>query len=152
LVGAGTVLMPEQVDAARDAGAGFALAPGFDLATVRHCAASAFPFVPGVATASDIQAALAAGCRVLKFFPAEPLGGARGLEILAAPFAHLGVKYLPLGGIDEGNAPAYLRLPAVAAVGGSWIAARELIRSCAWDEIRRRAGQAVALAPHSVST
>ena len=111
LVGAGTVLTPEQADLARDAGADFALAPGLDVPTVRHCGASGIPFVPGIATPSDIQAALAAGCRLLKFFPAEPLGGARGLGILAAPFAHLGVTYLPLGGIDKENVSAYLKVP-----------------------------------------
>jgi len=146
LLGAGTVLLPEQADAARAAGADFALAPGFDAATARHCEAIGLPLVPGVATASDIQAALREGFRLLKWFPAEPLGGARGLRALAAPFAHLGVRYLPLGGIDEVKAPAYLTEPAVAAVGGSWIAPTELIRRREWEAIRGRAAAAVALA------
>jgi len=146
LLGAGTVLLPEQANAARAAGADFALAPGFDLATARHCSAIGLPFVPGVATASDIQAALREGFRLLKWFPAEPLGGARGLRALAAPFAHLGVRYLPLGGIDEAKAPAYLAEPAVAAVGGSWIAPADLIRRREWETIRSRAAAAVALA------
>lgn len=146
LLGAGTVLLPEQADAARAAGADFALAPGFDAVTARHCGAIGLPFVPGVATASDIQAALREGFRLLKWFPAEPLGGARGLRALAAPFAHLGVRYLPLGGIDEVKAPAYLAEPAVAAVGGSWIAPQDLIRRREWETIRRRAAAAVALA------
>jgi 2-dehydro-3-deoxyphosphogluconate aldolase/(4S)-4-hydroxy-2-oxoglutarate aldolase len=146
LLGAGTVLLPEQADAARAAGADFALAPGFDLATARHCGAIGLPFVPGVATASEIQAALREGFRLLKWFPAEPLGGARGLRALAAPFAHLGVRYLPLGGIDEAKAPAYLAEPAVAAVGGSWIAPADLIRRREWETIRSRAAAAVALA------
>jgi 2-dehydro-3-deoxyphosphogluconate aldolase / (4S)-4-hydroxy-2-oxoglutarate aldolase len=145
LLGAGTVLSPGQADAAKEAGAGFALAPGFDLATVRRCAEIEFPFVPGVATASDIQAALGAGCRLLKFFPAEPLGGVKGLRTLAAPFAHLGVKYLPLGGIDLAKAPGYLGEPCVAAVGGSWIATAELIRSQAWGVIQQNARAAAAL-------
>lgn len=146
LLGAGTVLLPEQADAARAAGADFALAPGFDGATARHCSAIGLPFVPGVATASDIQAALREGFRLLKWFPAEPLGGARGLRALAAPFAHLGVRYLPLGGIDEAKAPAYLAEAAVAAVGGSWIAPSDLIRRREWETIRSRAAAAVALA------
>jgi 2-dehydro-3-deoxyphosphogluconate aldolase/(4S)-4-hydroxy-2-oxoglutarate aldolase len=145
LLGAGTVLLPEQADAAQAAGADFALAPGLDVATARHCGAIGLPFVPGVATASDIQAALREGFRLLKWFPAEPLGGARGLRALAAPFAHLGVRYLPLGGIDEAKATAYLAEPAVAAVGGSWIAPAELIRARAWDAIRSRAAAAVAI-------
>ncbi len=146
LLGAGTVLLPEQADAASAAGADFALAPGFDLATARHCGVIGLPFVPGVATASDIQAALREGFRLLKWFPAEPLGGTRGLRALAAPFAHLGVRYLPLGGIDEAKATAYLAEPAVAAVGGSWIAPADLIRRREWETIRSRAAAVVALA------
>ncbi len=146
LLGAGTVLLAEQADAARAAGADFALAPGFDVATARRCGAIGLPFVPGVATASEVQAALREGLRLLKWFPAEPLGGPLGLRALAAPFAHLGVRYLPLGGIDETKAPAYLAEPAVAAVGGSWIAPSELIRRREWETIRCRAAAAVALA------
>ena len=147
LLGAGTVLTAAQAEAVKAAGADFALAPGFDLATVRRSGEIGLPCVPGVATASDIQAALGAGCRLLKFFPAEPLGGVRGLRILAAPFAHLEVRYLPLGGIDLAKTPAYLAEPGVAAVGGSWIAPPELIRRRAWDVIRQQAAAAAALAP-----
>lgn len=145
LLGAGTVLSPDQADAAHAAGADFALAPGLDAATVRHCAALGFPFIPGVATPSDIQSAVVLGCRLLKFFPAKPMGGLRGLETLAAPFAHLGVRYVPLGGIDADDAVAYAASPLVAAVGGSWIASPDSIRRRAWDEIRERALRAVSL-------
>jgi len=146
LLGAGTVLTPAQADAAKAAGADFALAPGLDAATVRHCAAIGLPFIPGVATASDIQAALGLGCTFLKWFPAEPLGGVKGLRTLAAPFRHLGVRYLPLGGISAETTGAYLAEPDVAAVGGSWIATPELIRRGAWDEIARHARTAAELA------
>jgi 2-dehydro-3-deoxyphosphogluconate aldolase / (4S)-4-hydroxy-2-oxoglutarate aldolase len=145
LIGAGTVLNPEQAEAAKLAGADFALAPGLDVPTVRHCAQIGLPFIPGVATASEIQAALAAGCRLLKFFPAESLGGVRGLRTLATPFAHLGISYLPLGGIDLAKAAGYLAEPHVAAVGGSWIATPELIRNHAWDVIQQNARAATAL-------
>lgn len=145
LLGAGTVLTAEQADAAKAAGADFALAPGLDIATLRHCGRIELPMVPGVATASDIQAALREGCRLLKFFPAEPLGGLRGLQTLAAPFAHLGVRYVLMGGIDAARAPAYLADPAVAAVGGSWMAPAALIRRRAWDELRAAAAQTAAL-------
>lgn len=146
LIGAGTVLTPEQADEANEAGADFALAPGLDAATVRRCAEIGLPFIPGVATPSDVQAAIALGCRLLKFFPAEPHGGVRGLRILAAPFAHMGVRYLPLGGIDAASAAEYLAEPGVAAVGGSWIAPPDLIRNGDWDSIRQRATEAVRLA------
>jgi 2-dehydro-3-deoxyphosphogluconate aldolase/(4S)-4-hydroxy-2-oxoglutarate aldolase len=144
LVGAGTVLTADQAVAARQAGADFALAPGFDASIVERCADIGLPFVPGVATASEIQAAVTRGCRLLKFFPAESLGGMRGLSTLATPFAHLGLSYLPLGGIDLAKAPGYLMEPHVAAVGGSWIATPELIRRRAWDVIREQAAHAVA--------
>jgi len=141
LLGAGTVLSPAQADAVLAAGADFALAPGWDPATARHCADIGLPFVPGVATASEIQAAVAHGCRILKLFPAEPLGGVRGLRVLAAPFAHLGVRFVPLGGITAESSAAYLAEPLVAAVGGSWIATPEAIRRRAWDEIRQNAAR-----------
>lgn len=142
LLGAGTVLNPQQAEAAREAGADFALAPGLDEATVRHCAAIGLPFVPGVGTASEIQAALVLGCRLLKFFPAEALGGVRGLVTLAAPFSHLDVGYLPLGGIEATRAPAYLAEQCVVAVGGSWIATRELIHAREWVKIKLQAAHA----------
>jgi 2-dehydro-3-deoxyphosphogluconate aldolase/(4S)-4-hydroxy-2-oxoglutarate aldolase len=144
-LGAGTVLTPAQADLAQDAGADFALAPGFDAATVTHCARLGLPFIPGVATASEVQQAINLGCRVLKFFPAEALGGARGLRLLNAPFEHLGLRFVPLGGIDAGLAPGYLAQRCVAAVGGSWIASAERIRRAAWSEIREQAAAASAL-------
>lgn len=144
LLGAGTVLTPDQADKAREAGANFALAPGLDAATVRHCEQVALPFIPGVATASEIQAASALGCRWLKWFPAGPLGGVSALRTLAAPFRHFGVKYLPLGGISFAMLKDYLAEPDVGAVGGSWIAPTELVRLRNWDEIKQRASQATA--------
>lgn len=145
LLGAGTILTPGQAAEARAAGADFGLAPGLDAATVRYCTELGLPFVPGAATASDIQAAWLLGCRCLKIFPAEAIGGAAGLRTLTGPFAHLPVSFLPLGGIREETLPAYLALPAVAAVGGSWIAPAELIRQADWAEITRRAARAQKL-------
>lgn len=153
-LGAGTVLTPAQADLARAAGADFALAPGLDEETVRHCARIGLPFIPGVATASEIQKAVNLGCRFLKLFPAEALGGARGLRMLNAPFEHLGLRYLPLGGIDATLAGGYLAQRCVATVGGSWIASAERIRRQAWDEIREQAAAAVAIGgskPTSIS-
>lgn len=144
LLGAGTVLTPDQADNAREAGADFALAPGLDAATVRHCEQVALPFIPGVATASEIQAAIALGCRWLKWFPAGPLGGAGALRTLAAPFRHLGVRYLPLGGISVDVLKDYLAERDVGAVGGSWIAPTELVRLRSWKEIEQRASMATA--------
>lgn len=149
LVGAGTVLSKEQVDAAVDAGAQFGVAPGLNEALVEYAMGKGLPFFPGVATASEIERALVMGCKLLKFFPAEPAGGVKLLKSLSAPYAHTGVKFIPLGGINASNAPDYLCLPTVAAIGGSWIADRKVISEGNWQEITRRASEAVAMRPQA---
>jgi 2-dehydro-3-deoxyphosphogluconate aldolase/(4S)-4-hydroxy-2-oxoglutarate aldolase len=147
LVGAGTVVRPEQVDRAVAAGARFIVSPGFSAAVVRRCRQAGVPVIPGVATASEVQAAGEEGLDVLKFFPAEPLGGLAMLRALAAPFP--GVRFVPTGGIGAAQLPGYLAEPRVLAVGGSWLVAPELVAAGAWDEITRRTADAVALASRS---
>jgi 2-dehydro-3-deoxyphosphogluconate aldolase/(4S)-4-hydroxy-2-oxoglutarate aldolase len=88
-------------------------------------------------TPSDIEAAYEEGCTVVKLFPSEPLGGLKFLKSLAAPYDHLGIKYIPLGGVSLENLPQYLSSPAILAVGGSWLGPRELIRKKDWDQISR---------------
>lgn len=144
LVGAGTVVRPDQVDRAVAAGARFIVSPGFSPAVVRHCAQVGVPVVPGVATATEIQAAREEGLDLLKFFPAEPLGGLAMLKALAAPFP--GVRFVPTGGITAAQLGDYLAHPSVAAVGGSWMVAPTLIAAGAWDEITRLTADAVAIA------
>lgn len=144
LVGAGTVVRPEQVDRAVAAGARFIVSPGFSPTVVRHCQQVGVPVVPGVATASDIQAAGEQGLDVLKLFPAEPLGGLAMLKALAAPFP--GVRFVPTGGITAAQLGDYLAHPSVAAVGGSWMVAPKLIAAGAWEEITRLTADAVAIA------
>lgn len=104
----------------------------------------ALPVFPGVATATDIQAALRHGLETVKFFPAQALGGLSPISALAAPFP--GVSFIPTGGIDVSNAPAYLRHPAVSAVGGSWMVPRARIEAGDWDGVAALAAQARALA------
>lgn len=145
LVGAGTVLSPAQVAQVIDAGADFAVAPGCNPRVLAAAGAANFPFGPGIATPSDIEAALEHGCNLLKFFPAEPSGGLAYLKTMTAPYAHLGLKYVPLGGINETTAAAYLAEPSVAALGGSWIAPRELIQKQDFAEIADRARRIRAL-------
>jgi 2-dehydro-3-deoxyphosphogluconate aldolase/(4S)-4-hydroxy-2-oxoglutarate aldolase len=145
LVGAGTILTKDQVDAAADAGARFGVAPGLNESVVRHAMEKELVFCPGVMTASEIELALMMGCKLLKFFPAEPAGGVKLLKALSAPYAHTGVRFIPLGGINAANAIEYLSLPAVAAIGGSWIANRELIANKNWQEITKRAQAARGL-------
>ncbi len=144
LVGAGTVLDRASVEAARAAGASFGLAPGFDAAVVAEARAAGLPFAPGVMTPSELGAALALGVRLLKFFPAGIAGGPAALEGIAAPFRHLGPRFIPTGGVTEATLGDWLRDPAVLAVGGTWVARPADMRGGRWGEISARARAAVA--------
>ncbi|GAA3755007.1 bifunctional 4-hydroxy-2-oxoglutarate aldolase/2-dehydro-3-deoxy-phosphogluconate aldolase [Plantactinospora mayteni] len=141
LVGAGTVLTPAQVDQAADAGARFVVSPGFSPAVVRHCQQRGLPVFPGAATATEIQMALDAGLETVKFFPAEQLGGVGMVKALAAPFRS--VRFIPTGGVNTGNLGDYLALPAVLAVGGTWMVAPALLAEGRWDEVTRLTTAAV---------
>jgi 2-dehydro-3-deoxyphosphogluconate aldolase/(4S)-4-hydroxy-2-oxoglutarate aldolase len=123
LVGAGTILSTELADRAIGAGAQFIVAPGTNPNVIEHCRIRGVPITPGIATPTDIELALSHGAEVLKFFPAENMGGVRMLKALAGPFP--GVQFLPTGGITPEKLPAYLALPSVLACGGSWLAPRE---------------------------
>ena len=143
MVGLGTVLTTEQVDKAVAAGAAFAVAPGFNPNIVRAAKSAGLAFAPGIVTPSDIEGAAELGCNLLKFFPAEPSGGISYLNSMSAPYAHLGLEYIPLGGLDEGNFTRYLSLKNVPAVGGSWIAPRDLIQKKDWSTITANAQRAL---------
>ena len=142
LAGAGTVLTEEQVDQVCDAGAAYAVAPGLNPRTVKRACARNLPFAPGVMTPSDIEAALELGCRELKFFPAEPAGGIQYLTSLHMPYQHLGLRFLPLGGLNTSQLESYLSAPATLAVGGTWLARPEMIAAEDWQTIAQRARQA----------
>jgi 2-dehydro-3-deoxyphosphogluconate aldolase/(4S)-4-hydroxy-2-oxoglutarate aldolase len=146
-VGAGTVLTAAQAARAIDAGARFIVTPGFSLEVVQQCQARSVPVFPGVATASELMAAHAAGIDTVKFFPAEQLGGLRMLHALAAPFGEM--RFIPTGGITAATLADYLRLSAVVAVGGSWMVAASLIGAGNFDEITRLTADAVAIAEAS---
>lgn len=135
LAGIGTVLTPNQVEAAHEAGAAFAVAPGFNPRVVRAAKDAGLPFAPGICTPSDIEGALELDCNVLKFFPAETSGGLAHLKNIAAPYQHLGLTYIPLGGVSAKNLGDYVGSPLVAAVGGSWLAKRETIAAKDWAAI-----------------
>jgi 2-dehydro-3-deoxyphosphogluconate aldolase/(4S)-4-hydroxy-2-oxoglutarate aldolase len=137
VVGAGTVTTAVQVDAARDAGARFLVAPGQTPALLDALQASALPFLAGTATASDLVALRERGITTAKFFPAEAMGGTATLKALAGPFPEM--RFCPTGGIDAARAPSYLALPNVACVGGSWMVSGEL------QAVRAAAGAAAAL-------
>jgi 2-dehydro-3-deoxyphosphogluconate aldolase/(4S)-4-hydroxy-2-oxoglutarate aldolase len=144
VVGAGTVLSAGQAEQAIAAGARFVVTPGFAPTVVRACQDAGVPVFPGAATATEIQMAVDAGLDVVKFFPAQQLGGAPMIKALSAPFR--GVRFIPTGGVTTALIPDYFAIPAVLAVGATAVAPAELIAGERWDEITARAEQAVSAA------
>jgi 2-dehydro-3-deoxyphosphogluconate aldolase/(4S)-4-hydroxy-2-oxoglutarate aldolase len=143
-VGAGTVLNAAQAARVIDAGARFIVTPGLSAEVVRLCQERSVPVYPGVATATELMAALDAGIETVKFFPAAQLGGLPMLKALAAPFGM--VKFIPTGGVTAGNLAGYLGHPAVLAAGGSWMVAAELLRNGSFETVTELTAEAVAIA------
>lgn len=139
LVGAGTLLDAGAVAQAVSCGAAFGLAPGFDPTVLDAASRQQLPFAPGVMTPSDLSLAAARGLRVAKFFPAGIAGGPAALTGISAPFSHLGMQFIPTGGVSQATLADWLRLPQVLAVGGTWIARSEDIRAGHFGEITRLA-------------
>lgn len=142
-VGAGTVLEAEIVPPLKAMGVEFLVSPGLNPAVVEAARQAGVEIFPGVANATDIDAARALGLQTLKFFPAEPLGGVPMLKALAGPYGHTGVKFIPTGGIDAGKAAGYAALEAVAAIGGSWFVKASFMEEGNWGEIERRTREAL---------
>ncbi len=143
VIGAGTVLSVEQAEKAVAAGARYIVSPGFDPKVVDWCLTHDVAVTPGVATPTEINMALDKGLKILKFFPAEALGGLKTLKALAAPYGD--VKFIPTGGINSKNLADYLSLPAVHACGGSWLVTSKLISAGEFAEITRLAEEARAI-------
>ena len=141
-VGAGSVLLAEQVDQVVQAGARFVVSPGFSASVVRRSHELDVPALPGVATSSELMAAMELGLNEVKFFPAGLLGGPAAIKALTAPFTAM--SFMPSGGVNAANMGDYLALPAVPAVSGSWMVDPQLIRSQRWDEISRLSAEAIA--------
>ena len=146
IVGAGTVLTTANLEAAKGAGAAFGVAPGLNPQIVKQAQSIGLPFVPGIATPSEIELGLSLGCKFLKFFPAEALGGVAMLEALSTPYKHTGVRFMPSGGVNTKNLESYFDLETVAAVGGTWIARKEDLANGKWNEIRARCKTALEIA------
>jgi 2-dehydro-3-deoxyphosphogluconate aldolase/(4S)-4-hydroxy-2-oxoglutarate aldolase len=144
LVGAGTVVTPEQVDQAVAAGAQYLVSPGTVRAVVERAQEHGVPVLPGAVTATEVQAALELGLDTVKFFPAGTSGGSAAIAALAAPFG--GVRFVPTGGVGPANLDEYLALPCVAAVGGSWMVPRDRVRAGDLAGVRALVADAVALA------
>jgi 2-dehydro-3-deoxyphosphogluconate aldolase/(4S)-4-hydroxy-2-oxoglutarate aldolase len=140
VVGAGTVLSAREMAAAEQAGARFAVSPGFSASL---SAEASLPLLPGVATASEVMAALEAGHALMKFFPAEAAGGVTLVKALAGPLPQ--ARFCPTGGITPGNAPSYLRLANVVCVGGSWLAPPDLVAAGDWLAVTHLAREATRL-------
>ncbi len=146
IAGVGTILTTEQAEQAHEAGAAFGVAPGLNPSVVKHAAKIGLPFAPGVMTPSEIELAIELDCKTLKYFPAEPNGGLKTIKAMAAPYAHLGLGFVPLGGLSEANMASYLGSPLIPAIGGSWIATRDAIKNEDWDGIEQTAKRAMAIA------
>ena len=144
LVGAGTVLTVDQVDRAVAAGASYVVSPGLSRAVVERCREHGVLALPGAVTATEVQAALELGLTTVKYFPAGTSGGAAAIRALAAPFG--GVTFVPTGGVGPKNLHEYLAIPAVLAVGGSWMVPRDVVAAGGFDQVTSLTAEAVALA------
>ncbi len=142
-VGAGTVLTPQQVDECADAGARFIVSPGFDDEVVARAQERGLDVLPGIATATELQRALRAGLDVVKFFPADRLGGLPTISALAGPFPHVG--FMPSGGVTAANAVEYLAHPSVVAISGSWMVPRDAIAAGDFEAITRLSAEAMTI-------
>jgi 2-dehydro-3-deoxyphosphogluconate aldolase/(4S)-4-hydroxy-2-oxoglutarate aldolase len=143
IVGAGSVLTAELGQAAIAAGASFLVSPGATDVLLDFAAACPIPFLPGAGSVSEAMRLLAMGCTMAKLFPAEPLGGVRFLQAVSGPLPSM--KFCPTGGVNAANAPDYLKLGNVTAVGGSWMAPNDLVKAKDFSGIRRLAEQAALL-------
>ena len=143
-LGVGTILTPEQAREAKSRGADFGVSPGCNVRVIDAAAEVGLPFAPGIMTPSEIEQALEHGCKLMKFFPAERSGGMKHLQSMAAPYKHLGISFIPLGGLKLSNMKSYTDSPLVTAIGGSWIAPTSLIDAKDWAQIRKNAEEAVA--------
>ncbi|MEM7545206.1 MAG: bifunctional 4-hydroxy-2-oxoglutarate aldolase/2-dehydro-3-deoxy-phosphogluconate aldolase [Pseudomonadota bacterium] len=142
-VGAGTLVSPDDVRAAKAAGATFGVSPGATDELLAACEQEGLPLLPGAATASEAMALLARGYDLMKFFPAEASGGAPALKAIGAPLPQ--ITFCPTGGVSPTNAANYLSLDNVLCAGGSWVAPKDLVAAGRWDEIQALAHQASAL-------
>ena len=145
VVGAGTLLTPAMVHAAKSAGAAVGVAPGFDPVVVSAARTEGLDMIPGVATASELSQALAAGVPMVKFFPAEAAGGVKMIKNLLGAFRFTGVKFMPTGGINLANVREYLSVPEVVACGGTWVVPKDALAAGDYAAIERLAADAAAL-------
>ena len=152
VVGAGTLLTPQMVKDAKAAGAAFGVAPGFDPIVMAAAKAEGLPLCPGIATASELSQALTAGCKMVKFFPAEAAGGVKMIKNLLGAFRFTGVKFMPTGGVKPTNVAEYLAVPEIICCGGTWIVPKDALAAGDYAAIERLASEAVAASAAFAST
>lgn len=142
-LGAGTILSVDQLLSAKECGAVFGVTPGLNPDVVKKAREIGFSLFPGVMTPSEIEEGLTFGIKVFKYFPSEAIGGIPVLKAVSAPYGHLGIRFIPTGGININNLEAYLSLPQVICVGGTWIAKKDVIAAEKWDVIEKNAAGVV---------
>lgn len=145
-VGAGTIIDPDILPELVDMGVAFGVSPGLNPAVVERAQSLGFQMIPGVITPGEVERGLSMGLKLLKFFPAEAAGGAKMLKALAGPYGHTGLRFVPTGGINAGNAPEYLQLKSTAAIGGSWFVDQKLVAEGNFERISDLTREALALA------
>ena len=145
VLGAGTLLTPQMVKDAKAAGAVFGVAPGFDPVVMAAAKEIGLPMCPGIATASELSQALTAGCKMVKFFPAEAAGGVKMIKNFLGAFRFTGVKFMPTGGVKLSNVADYLSVPEIVCCGGTWIVPKDALAANDWAAIENLAADAAAL-------
>ena len=145
VVGAGTLLTPQMVKDAKAAGAVFGVAPGFDPVVMAAAKAEGLPMCPGIATASELSQALTAGCKMVKFFPAEAAGGVKMIKNLLGAFRFTGVKFMPTGGVKPENVSDYLAVPEIICCGGTWIVPKDALATGDYATIEKLAAEAAEI-------
>lgn len=145
VLGAGTLLTPEMVRAANEAGAEFGVAPGFDPTVMQAAKEVGLPMCPGIATASELSQALSAGCKMVKFFPAEAAGGVNMIKNFLGAFRFTGVKFMPTGGVKPSNVADYLSVPEIVCCGGTWLVPKDALAANDFATIEALAKEAAEL-------
>lgn len=145
ILGAGTLLTPEMVRAAKEAGAEFGVAPGFDPTVMQAAKEVGLPMCPGIATASELSQALSAGCKMVKFFPAEAAGGVNMIKNFLGAFRFTGVKFMPTGGVKPSNVADYLSVPEIVCCGGTWLVPKDALAANDFATIEALAKEAAEL-------
>lgn len=143
MIGVGTVIKSGQAKKVKELGASFAVAPGLNPKIIAEAEECGLPFAPGISTASELEKAVELGCKLVKLFPAEALGGVKYFKAMSGPYKYLDLKYFPLGGVSEENLPIWAAEKDICPIGGSWIAKSDLLKTKNYDEITRRAEKAM---------